>query len=144
LSGKRKAERRQRAERRRTADERPPAPWGSFPLSELTILAGIVMLAIGAFSSSTVALAIGFALASIGGLEVAAREHFAGFRSHTTLLAGFCFIIVVGVLLYAARLKLPVAFGAGAVVFLVVFYLLRRAFQRASGGLSFRAGGLRG
>jgi hypothetical protein len=129
---------------RRSADERPPAPWGSFPLAELTILAGIVLLAVGIFGTSTVALAVGFALASIGGLEVAAREHFAGYRSHTTLLASFGFVLVVGVLLYAVRLTLPVSFGIGAAVFLVSFYLLRRAFQKASGGLSFKARGLSG
>jgi uncharacterized membrane protein len=142
LSGRRKAERRERAEGRRRADERPPAPWGSFPLAELTIFAGIVALAIGLLGRSPVALAVGFALASIGGLEVAAREHFAGYRSHTTLLAGFGFVVVVGVLLYAVRLKLPVSLAAGALAFAISFYLLRRAFQRASGGLSFKAGGL--
>ena len=30
-------------------DDRPPAPWGSFPLAELTILAGIVALVAGLF-----------------------------------------------------------------------------------------------
>jgi hypothetical protein len=34
------------------------------------------------------------------------------------------------------------AFGAGA--FAIVFFLARRAFQRASGGLSYRIGGMRG
>ena len=28
----------------RGRDERPPAPWGAFPLAELTVLAGIVSL----------------------------------------------------------------------------------------------------
>lgn len=143
-ANRRKAERRERTERPRGADERPPAPWGSFPLAELAILAGIVALAIGFFGSDPVALAIGFALASIGGLEVAAREHFAGYRSHTTLLAGFCFVAVVGLLLYVARLELPPALAAGAAAFLVAFLVLRRAFQRASGGLSFKAGRLKG
>lgn len=142
MSERRKAERAQRAEARRKPDERPPAPWGSFPLAELAIFAGIVLLAIGFFGTNTVALAVGFVLASIGGLEVAAREHFAGYRSHTTLLAGFGFVVVVGILLYVARLTLPVAFGIGAAIFIAAFVLLRRAFQKASGGLSFKAGGL--
>ena len=34
--------------------------------------------------------------------------------------------------------------AVGALAFAIVFYLARRAFQKASGGLSFRAGGLRG
>jgi uncharacterized integral membrane protein len=129
---------------RRSADERPPAPWGSFPLAELVILAGIVMLGVGIFSKSLTSLAIGVVLAALGGLEVAAREHFAGYRSHTTLLAGMLFVLVTGSLFYLAGLILAVCLGVGAVVFVAAFIALRRAFQRASGGLSFRVGGLRG
>jgi lysylphosphatidylglycerol synthetase-like protein (DUF2156 family) len=121
-------------------DERPPAPWGSFPLAELTILGGIVMLGIGIVAASPTALGVGVALAGIGGLEVAIREHLAGFRSHTTLLAGGVFVLVVGVLFYVAKLVLATSLAIGAVAFLVCFFLLRRAFQRASGGLSFRVG----
>jgi hypothetical protein len=142
LSARRKAERRQRAERRRGADERPPAPWGSFPLAELTILAGIVMLVVGVVGKSPTALGVGVVLAALGGLEVSAREHFAGYRSHTTLLAATAFVIVTGGLFYLGGQVLAVCLVAGAVVFAVSFYLLRRAFQRASGGLSFKAGGL--
>ena len=77
-------------------------------------------------------------------MEVAIREHFAGYRSHTTLLAGFVFVVVVGVLFYAAGMVLAYALPIGAVCFAVAFFLARRAFQRASGGLSFRIGGMRG
>jgi uncharacterized integral membrane protein len=129
---------------RRKADDRPPAPWGSFPLAELTILAGIVMLGIGIFSKSPTALGVGVVLAALGGLEVAAREHFAGYRSHTTLLAGTLFVLVTGTLFYLAGLILAICLGVGAATFLAAFIALRRAFQRASGGLSFKAGGLRG
>lgn len=125
-------------------DERPPAPWGSFPLAELVILAGIIALIVGFASQDTTAIAVGVVLAGLGGLEVAIREHFAGYRSHTTLLAGAVFVVVVGLVLYVAGQTLPVALGAGAVAFALTFYLARRAFQRASGGLSFRIGGMRG
>lgn len=124
-------------------DERPPAPWGSFPLAELTIFAGVVLLAIGLAGGSPVALAVGIALGALGGLEVAAREHFAGYRSHSTLLAGLVFVIAVGALLYLAGLPLEVSLAAGAVAFLAAFLALRRVFRRASGGLSFRVGGFR-
>ena len=143
-NAKRKTERAQRTERRRTADERPPAPWGSFPLAELTVLGGIVMLVIGVVTQSPTAIGIGVVLAALGGLEVSAREHFAGYRSHTTLLSGVVFVLVTGGLFYLAGLILATCLIAGAVAFAVSFYFLRRAFQRASGGLSFRAGGLRG
>jgi lysylphosphatidylglycerol synthetase-like protein (DUF2156 family) len=127
-----------------SADERPPAPWGNFPLAELAILAGIVCLAIGIFGGHETLIGVGVALAGLGGMEVAIREHFAGYRSHTTLLAGFVFVVVVGLLFYAFKQVLAVALPIGAACFLVVFYLARRAFQRASGGLGYRIGGLRG
>jgi lysylphosphatidylglycerol synthetase-like protein (DUF2156 family) len=124
-------------------DERPPAPWGNAPLAELAILAGIICLAIGIFGSHETLIGVGIGLAAVGGMEVAIREHFAGYRSHTTLLAGFVFVVVVGVLFYAVGLVLAVALPIGAVCFAVAWYLARRAFQRASGGLSFRIGRLR-
>ncbi|HET7509344.1 MAG TPA: hypothetical protein VFJ65_03765, partial [Solirubrobacterales bacterium] len=123
---------------------RPPAPWGSAPLAELVILAGIVALVIGLVGNDVTAIAVGIALAGLGGLEVAIREHFAGYRSHTTLLAGFVFIVVTGLVLYVGHQILAVALGCGAIAFAIVFFLARRAFQRASGGLSYRVGGMRG
>jgi hypothetical protein len=125
-------------------DERPPAPWGKAPLAELAIFAGIVCLAVGILGGHPTLIGVGVALAGIGGMEVAIREHFAGYRSHTTLLAGFVFVVVVGVLYYAAGMILAYALPIGAVCFALTFYLARRAFQRASGGLSFRIGGMRG
>jgi lysylphosphatidylglycerol synthetase-like protein (DUF2156 family) len=126
------------------ADERPEAPWGKAPLAELAILAGIVCLAVGILGGHPTLIGVGVALAGIGGMEVAIREHFAGYRSHTTLLAGFVFVVVVGVLYYAVGMILAYALPIGAVCFALAFYLARRAFQRASGGLSFRIGGMRG
>jgi uncharacterized integral membrane protein len=132
------------AKRVASPDERPPAPWGNAPLAELVILAGIVSLAIGIFSANPTAIGIGVALAGLGGLEVAIREHFAGYRSHTTMLAGAAFVLTTGLVFYAADQILAVALAIGAVVFAIVFFLARRAFQRASGGLSYRVGGMRG
>jgi uncharacterized integral membrane protein len=127
-----------------SSDDRPPAPWGAVPLAELVILAGIVSLLIGLVGGHPTAIGLGVALAGLGGLEVAIREHFAGYRSHTTLLAGAVFVLTVGVLFYLANQILAVALAVGGVAFAIAFYLARRAFQRASGGLSFRVGGMRG
>ena len=121
-------------------EERPPAPWGSFPLAELCVLAGIVLLLVGLFGNQPTAIGVGVVLAGLGGLEVSAREHFAGYRSHTTLLAGTVFVLVTGGLYYLGGLILAICLGVGAVAFVVAFLALRRAFQRASGGLSFRVG----
>lgn len=125
-------------------DGRPPAPWGNAPLAELAILAGIICLGVGIFGTHYTLIGVGVALAGIGGMEVAIREHFAGYRSHTTLLAGFVFVVVVAILFYEVGMVLAYALPIGAVCFAAAFYLARRAFQRASGGLSFRIGGMRG
>jgi hypothetical protein len=104
------------------------------------VLAGLVALAIGLIGANPTLLGVGVVLAGLGGLEVSVREHFAGYRSHTTLLSGTVFVLVTGGLFYLAGLILAVCLGVGAVAFLAVFLLLRRAFQRASGGLSYRLG----
>jgi len=98
------------------------------------------MLVVGVFGSNPTAIGVGVVLAGLGGLEVAVREHFAGYRSHTTLLAGTVFVLVVGGLFYLAGLILAICLAAGAVAFIGAFIALRRAFQRASGGLSFKVG----
>jgi hypothetical protein len=126
------------SKRQTPTEDRPPAPWGAFPLAELTVLAGIVLLVIGLVGGNLTALAVGVTLGALGGLEVSLREHLAGYRSHTTLLAGTVFVLVVGSLVYLAGLVLPICLAAGAVAFLAAFLLLRRSFQRASGGLSFK------
>ena len=126
------------AKRVSAPDERPPAPWGDVPLAELVIFAGIVCLAIGAIGGDPTLIGVGVACAGLGGLEVAIREHFAGYRSHTTLLAGAVFILTTGLVFYVAGQILAVALAIGALAFALTFYLARRSFQRASGGLSYR------
>lgn len=96
-------------------------------------------------TQGAVMIGVGLVLGSLAGLELAIREHFGGYRSHTTLLAGTAAVGVVGLLFYLAGLVIGVALAAGAVVFTAAFVALRGAFRRASGGLSFRVGGgLRG
>lgn len=108
------------------------------------MLAGIVCLVIGVVGKNPTPIGVGVVLAGLGGLEVSAREHFAGYRSHTTLLAGTVFVVITGGLFYLADQILAIALAVGIAAFAASFYALRRAFQKASGGLSFRAGGLRG
>jgi hypothetical protein len=121
--------------------EAPKAPWSPFPLTELVILLALVVLAIGFLSSGDrrgTLVGVGLVLASLGGGELALREHFAGYRSHTTLLATLCGFVAGAVAWLAGASQ-----GAIVVVALVVavatFPLLRRAFRRRSGGLGFRA-----
>ena len=59
--------------------------------SRSSSLVALVMLVAGFFvegSRGTALLVTGLALGSLAGLELSIREHFAGYRSHTTLLAG--------------------------------------------------------
>jgi hypothetical protein len=126
------------------ADQPPAAPWGSFPLVELCVLAGIVMLVLGFFvvggDRGPILIAAGLALGSIGGLELSIREHFAGYRSHTVLLAGVPTLIVLGLLFYLAPEGLPAIARAaiGIAVFAGAAALLMRLFSRRSGGARYR------
>jgi hypothetical protein len=126
------------SERPRTIDERPPAPWGSFPLAELSVLAGIVMLVVGVVSKSPTAIGVGVVLAGLGGLEVSAREHFAGYRSHTSLLAGIC-AIIAALPFWLAPIPQEIVLVVGIVAFVAGVLGFRRAFMRRSGGVGFRA-----
>ena len=129
---------------RRSEDSRPDPPWGTLPLAELLILAGIIFLIWGAVGTRPVAITLGLGLASLGGLELSIREHFSGYRSHTMLLAGVAAVATVAVTAYLAKLILAICLGLGAAMFLVAYVALRRAFQRASGGYSFRIGDFKG
>jgi hypothetical protein len=126
---------------RPSAGERPSAPWGSFPLSELVILLGIVLILWGAVrgSDGEEMLAAGLVIASLGGGELALREHMAGYRSHSALLAGVAaFIAVTVVALGLGPVKVWVLVVLGAAVFAGTFYAMRELFKRRSGGLGFR------
>jgi hypothetical protein len=126
---------------RPTIEERPPAPWGNFPLSELVVLIGIVLIMWGIFSGEAgkERLAAGIVIAALGGGELALREHLAGYRSHTTLLAGVAaFAVVTAVALGLGPVQLWVLVVVAAAVFGGTFYVLRELFKRRSGGLGFR------
>lgn len=128
------------AERKRAAaeDTRPPAPWGSFPLVELCIFAGIVVLIAGVIigdEQGALAIGVGIGLAALGGLELSIREHFSGFRSHSALLAGVPAIATLGILFYAGPDSLePIArLAIAAVVFAASFFGFQAMFKRKAG-----------
>jgi len=118
-------------------DERPKAPWHPFPLVELSILVGIVLIVLGLFvvegGRGRILLVFGLALGSLGGLDTALREHFSGFRSHSSLLAGVPAVVVAGVLFFAGVPQIAVLLGT-LLVFAVAFTLARGAFRNRSGG----------
>ena len=135
----------ERPARRRVPDPEgpPPAPWGRFPLVEIAVLVGIVILAVGFFSSGAnqaVLIGTGLVLCSVAGLELAIREHFAGYRSHTLVLAAVPAVAVLAVLFYIAPAGLPplARVAIGAAVFGVCAWAFTLAFRNRSGGHSFR------
>jgi hypothetical protein len=123
--------------RRAALDERPPAPWGSFPLVELVVLVALAML-IGGFvlrgDRGALMIGVGLALGALGGLELSIREHFAGYRSHTLLLSGAPAVAVLASLAYLVpSLWLPAALAVACAVFALAAWALTGAFRRRSG-----------
>jgi hypothetical protein len=79
-------------------EDAPQPPWAPFPLTELCILLSIILLGIGFLFADgerrSVLLGGGFVLVTLAAGELSVREHFAGYRSHSSLLAGICAIVV--------------------------------------------------
>jgi hypothetical protein len=82
-------------------------------------------------------IACAAALGSLAGLELAIREHFAGYRSHTTVLAATAAVAALAVMFFARAPEI-VLLAVGAAIFATAFFGLRELFKRRSGGFSFR------
>jgi len=125
------------AARRSRRDAAPKPPWGTFPLVELCALAGIILGVWGIVAHNSVLLVGAAALGSVAGLEVALREHFAGYRSHTFVLSGAAAVatLALALLLGAPRGAVLTAAPLVLVVGLVGF---RQLFKRRSGGVGMR------
>jgi hypothetical protein len=129
------------APRRRRApalDERPPAPWGAFPLVELVVLVAIVMLVGGLVTQGergSVMIGVGLVLGALAGVELSIREHFAGYRSHTLVLSGALAVAVLGALAFltGGSVWFPLALAAALATFGLAAWGLTRAFRRRSG-----------
>ncbi len=133
--------RRPRRPRYRDPDERPKAPWAPFPLVELVVLVALVLL-IGGFAvrghRGTLMIGAGLVLGTLAGLELSIREHLAGYRSHTALLAGaIALAVLVALTLLAPSIPAILRLVIAAAAFAAAARLLVRTFQRRS-GLSFR------
>jgi hypothetical protein len=122
-------------------EDAPQPPWAPFPLNELCILLAIILLGLGFLAHGDrrgVLLGGGFVLVTLAAGELSVREHFAGYRSHSSLLAGIC-AIVVAIPFWLLPVPQVVVLIAGLLAFGVSFLGLRRAFMRRSGGVGFRA-----
>jgi hypothetical protein len=127
------SDRQQRAAQRQlgTVGDRPPSPFGGLPVSEIAIFAGAVALIVGLAQGGGPAVIAGVVLCGLGVLEVTAREHFSGYRSHSTLLAGIPAVAVEVAVVTAFGRNTAVLGLAVIPVFVILFLLLRRRFELA-------------
>src|SRR4051812_3914093 len=121
----------------------PPPPWGSFPLVEILVLAGIVAVVIGAiFVSGTAKIAFvvgGLLLCSLAGLELAIREHLGGYRSHTLVLAGLPAVAALAFFYFgASSVAVGVRLAIAGAIFAAAAFGLTAVFRSRSGGHAFR------
>jgi hypothetical protein len=121
-------------------EDAPQPAWAPFPLTELVILLSIIMLGLGFLTGGDrrgVLLGGGFVLVTLAAGELSVREHFAGYRSHSSLLAGIC-AILAAIPVWLLPVPQGVVLLVGAVVFVLALMGFRRAFMRRSGGVGFR------
>jgi hypothetical protein len=108
----------------------PPKPvWHPLPVAEVCIGAGIVAMTVallrGPHLSAAAPFVVGFGLTALGVFELSAREHFAGYRRHTVLLAFMVTATVHG----ACVVLLPVQLiGGGAIALDLVAFTVACSF----------------
>ena len=130
-------ERTERAQSRQlgTVGERPPGLFGGVPVSEIAIFAGLVAIVVWLVRGGTATLVVGLAVLALGVIEVTAREHFSGYRSHTTLLAAIPSVAIgIGLVTLIGtdrRNRGPILLAVAAPVFALLVWFLRRRFQIA-------------
>jgi hypothetical protein len=130
------AEREERRSQRQlgTVGERPQGLFGGVPVSEIAIFAGLIALIVWLIRGGTATFAVGLAVLALGVLEVTAREHFSGYRSHTTLLAAAPAVALgIGVLSLVGdrRDRAPLLLAVAGPVFALLFWALRKRFTVA-------------
>jgi hypothetical protein len=117
-----------------TEGERPSSPFGGVPVSEIAIFAGLVAIVVWLIRGGTATLVVGLVVCTAGVLEVTAREHFSGYRSHTTLLAAVPAVAVgIGLIseIGSRSDRAPLLMLVAAPVFSILFWFLRKRFLTA-------------
>jgi hypothetical protein len=114
-----------------TVGQRPPSVFGGFPVSEIAIFAGLVAIIVWMARGGAPVLVVGLVLCACGVVEVTAREHFSGYRSHTTLLAAIPAVTISIGLLTALGThsgRAPLLVLVGVPIFSALFWFLRKRF----------------
>jgi hypothetical protein len=114
-----------------TEGERPPSMFGKVPVSELAILIGLVAIVVWLIRGGTAILIVGLVVITLAVLEFTAREHFAGYRSHATLLAAVPAVAIAVTLVSlvgSRRDRAPLLMAVAIPIFSLLFWLLRRRF----------------
>jgi Flp pilus assembly protein TadB len=123
-----------RADRRLGREgDRPDSPFGGLPISEVAILIGFAGLVVGFIEGGGPPLIVGLIVVGLGTMEITAREHFAGYRSHTFLLAAIPAAAAIGVLvaLFGVPRQRPLVLLGAVPLYLILFWLLRKRFAAA-------------
>jgi hypothetical protein len=109
--------------------QRPEGPFGGLPISELAILLGLISSVIGFIQGGGPALIVGLIVCALGVIEITAREHFSGYRSHTSLLAAIPSVALeVGIVLAFKPSQRAVLVLVVVPVFAGLFWVLRKRF----------------
>jgi hypothetical protein len=105
--------------------QRPRPIWHPLPVAEVCIAAGIVAMTVGLLRGPHVSAAmpfvVGFGVTALGVFELSAREHFAGYRRHTVLLAFMVAATVHGACVVLLPFQL---IGGGAIALDLVAFTL--------------------
>ncbi len=131
-----------RAPRGRTGQRiqtRPRPLWHPLPLTEIAMGLGVAIAALGfirGLDDGAALIGVGVLMATAGVIELCAREHFSGFKSHTLLLAFLPVVAlhtVVALWITDAYVG-PVAFLADLAVFGLLAMVLLDRFRQARPG----------
>jgi hypothetical protein len=100
-------------------------------VSEIAIFAGLIAIVVWLVRGGTATLIVGLVVCTLGVLEVTAREHFFGYRSHTTLLAAVPAVAISIGLVSAVgsrATRAPLMVLVAAPIFTILFWFLRKRF----------------
>ena len=101
-------------------------------MAELCIFAGAIGVVVGLITGNPIAAIVGAIVCALGVLEFTVREHFSGYRSHTSLLAAFPPAVLEGALAFTLKPSHPALLLVAVIpVYGLAFWLLRRRFLAA-------------